>query len=235
MIYAALLAGGTGTRVKSSKIPKQFIEINDKPIIAYTLENMLKLGRFDFIYIAIHKDFEQYMAETIEKFIEQKEKVKVILGGKERMDTIDNVTNAIINDNGLNDDDVIVIHDAVRPFVTEKILNDSIDCAAKYMACVAGLPASDTMLHSFDGNVVADIPQRSELFHGQAPDSFNLKHFIDMQNNLTEEQKKVIVGTSQICTFNNQPIYLVEGDAINFKITTDSDLIIVKSLLEEKK
>lgn len=234
MIYAAVLAGGSGTRIKSSNIPKQFIEINNKPIIAYTLQNMLKLGRFDFIYIAIHKDFEQYMADTIEKFIEQKEKVKIILGGKERMDTIDNVTSAIINDNGLNDDDVIVIHDAVRPFVTQKILNDSIDCAAKYKACVAGLPASDTMLHSIDGKVVADIPQRSEIFHGQAPDSFNLKHFIDMQNNLTDEQKKIIVGTSQICTFNNQPIYLVEGDAINFKITTDSDLLIVRSLLEEK-
>ena len=138
MIYGAMLAGGSGTRVKSSKIPKQFIEIGGKPIIIYTLENMLKVKRFDYIYIAVHKDYEDYMNEQVKKNIPESEKVRVILGGKERMDTINNVTTAITNDNGIHDDDVIVIHDAVRPFVTEKILNDSIDCAAEYGACVCG-------------------------------------------------------------------------------------------------
>lgn len=119
MIYGAMLAGGSGTRVKSSKIPKQFIEIGGKPIIIYTLENMLKVKRFDYIYIAVHKDYEDYMNEQVKKNIPESEKVRVILGGKERMDTINNVTTAITNDNGIHDDDVIVIHDAVRPFVTE--------------------------------------------------------------------------------------------------------------------
>ena len=154
MIYGAMLAGGSGTRVKSSKIPKQFIEIGGKPIIIYTLENMLKVKRFDYIYIAVHKDYEDYMNEQVKKNIPESEKVRVILGGKERMDTINNVTTAITNDNGLHDDDVIVIHDAVRPFVTEKILNDSIDCAAEYGACVCGLPCADTILHSKGGEYV---------------------------------------------------------------------------------
>jgi 2-C-methyl-D-erythritol 4-phosphate cytidylyltransferase len=151
------------------------------------------------------------------------------------MDSIHNVTAAIEADNGIGEEDVIVIHDAVRPFVTEKILNDSIDCAAKYGACVCGLPCADTILHSVKGDVVDDIPPRGELFCGQAPDSFRLKHFMDMQDSLTEEQKKVITGTSQICTMNNQPIYIIEGDAINFKITTDSDLVMVRNLLGEKE
>ena len=174
------------------------------------------------------------MNEQVKKNIPESEKVRVILGGKERMDTINNVTTAITNDNGLHDDDVIVIHDAVRPFVTEKILNDSIDCAAEYGACVCGLLCADTILHSKGGEYVEDIPARSELYSGQAPDSFRLAHFIQMQDNLTEEQKKVITGTSQICTMNNQPIHLIEGDAINFKITTDSDLLIVRTLLGGK-
>ena len=151
MIYGVMLAGGSGTRVKSSKIPKQFIEIGGKPIIIYTLENMLKVKRFDYIYIAVHKDYENYMNEQVKKNIPESEKVRIILGGKERMDTINNVTTAITNDNGIHDDDVIVIHDAVRPFVTEKILNDSIDCAAEYGACVCGLPCADTILHSKGG------------------------------------------------------------------------------------
>jgi len=151
------------------------------------------------------------------------------------MDSIKNVTDAIVGDCGLHEEDVIVIHDAVRPLVTEKILNDSIDAAGEYGACVCGLPAVDTMLYSEDGKVVTDIPERSKLYNGQAPDSFRLKRFLEMQENLTEEQRKKITGTSQICTMNHQPIYIIEGDAINFKLTTDGDLLIFKSIIGENK
>lgn len=85
------------------------------------------------------------------------------------MDSIHNVTDAILKDEGVHEDDVIVIHDAVRPLVTEKFLNDSIDAAGTYGACVCGLPAVDTMLYSEDGKVVTTIPERSKLFNGQAP------------------------------------------------------------------
>ena len=161
MIYGAMLAGGSGTRVKSSKIPKQFIEIGGKPIIIYTLENMLKVKRFDYIYIAVHKDYEDYMNEQVKKNIPESEKVRIILGGKERMDTINNVTTAITKDNGLHDDDVIIIHDAVRPFVTEKILNDSIDCAAEYGACVCGLPCADTILQREESMLKTSLSEAS--------------------------------------------------------------------------
>lgn len=231
MIYGAVLAGGSGTRVKSSKIPKQFILIKERPIIIYTLENMLKVKRFDCLYVAVHKDYYEYMQEMVEKYIPEKEKVKVILGGKERMDTIHNVIAAIQEKDGIGEEDVIVIHDSVRPFVTEKILNDSIDAAMEYGAVVTALPASDTILHSTDKKVVSEIPDRSIVFHGQAPDSFNLKQLIAMEENLTEEEKKVITGTSQICTFNHKELHMIEGDAINFKITTDSDLIMVQSII----
>jgi 2-C-methyl-D-erythritol 4-phosphate cytidylyltransferase len=219
--------------MKSAVIPKQFLEVEGQPVILYTLRNMLKVSRFDFIYIATHKDYIDYMKKMVQTYVDAPEKVRIIEGGKERMDSIHNVTDAIVADNGLHDEDVIVIHDAVRPLVTEKILNDSIDCAAKYGACVCGLPAVDTMLFSEDGHVVTDIPPRSKLFNGQAPDSFGLKRFLEMQDNLTDEQKAQITGTSQICTMNDQPIYIIEGDALNFKLTTDGDLLIFKSMIEK--
>lgn len=236
MVYAAILAGGKGTRVKKAKVPKQFIEIKGLPIIFYTIKNILKVKRFDYLYIAVHKDFIEYLDNVLKDNLDKDEysKIKIILGGKERIDTIFNVTDAITDDNGIQDDDVIVIHDSVRPFVTEKILNDSIDYASKYGAVVTALPASDTILHSKDGKIVSEIPDRSTVFHGQAPDSFNLKKLIEMEENLTSEQKEIIVGTSQFCTFNNVPMYMIEGDAINFKITTDSDLEITKNILNER-
>ncbi len=197
MIYGAMLAGGVGSRMKSAVIPKQFLEVDGKPIIIYTLQNMLKVDRFDYIYIATHKDYLAYMKEMVQKYTDKPEKVRIIEGGKERMDSIHNVTDAILKDEGVHEDDVIVIHDAVRPLVTEKILNDSIDAAGTYGACVCGLPAVDTMLYSEDGKVVTTIPERSKLFNGQAPDSFSLPRFLEMQANLTEEQREVITGTSR--------------------------------------
>lgn len=235
MIYGAMLAGGVGSRMKSATIPKQFLEVNGQPIILYTLRNMLKVTRFDYIYIATHKDYLTYMKDMVKKYVDTPEKVRIIEGGKERMDSIQNVTDAIVGDFGLHEEDVIVIHDAVRPLVTEKILNDSIDAAGEYGACVCGVPAVDTMLYSEDGKVVTNIPERSKLYNGQAPDSFRLKRFLEMQGNLTEEQRKIITGTSQICTMNHQPIYIIEGDAINFKLTTDGDLLIFKSIIGENK
>lgn len=235
MIYGAILAGGSGTRMKSIDIPKQFVEMEGKPIILYTIEHMLAVKRFDYLYIAVHVDYIDYMKELVATRVQEPDKVRILPGGKERMDTIHNVTDAIRNDHGINEEDVIVIHDAARPFVTQQILNDSIDAAAKYGACVAAVPASDTMLHSVSGEVVDDIPVRAEIFHGQAPDSFRLKHFLDMQEALTEEQRQMITGTSQICTMNGQPIHMIPGDTINFKITTDSDLAVVRSILVGEK
>lgn len=231
MRYGVILAGGCGKRVKSAVIPKQFIEIDDKPIIVYTLQAMLEINRFDYIYVAVHADFKVYMQECVDRFLGQKEKIIILLGGTERMDSIDNVLEEISKRNELGENDIVVIHDAVRPLVPAKILNDSIDCAEKFGACVAGLAVSDTILRSIDGEVVSDIPIRSELYQGQSPDSFNLVNFIKMKENLTPEQRKSITGTSQICTYNAQPIHIIEGDALNFKITTDSDLTIFRKLL----
>ena len=112
MIYGAMLAGGVGSRMKSAVIPKQFLEVDGKPIIIYTLQNMLKVDRFDYIYIATHKDYLAYMKEMVQKYTDKPEKVRIIEGGKERMDSIHNVTDAILKDEGVHEDDVIVIHDA---------------------------------------------------------------------------------------------------------------------------
>lgn len=233
MIYGAILAGGSGVRVKSSDLPKQFIEINGLPIVIHTLNSILKVRRFDYIYIAARKDYVDFLKNQVKKNISEPERVIIIAGGKERLDSIKNITFAIERDNEVNEEDIIVIHDAVRPLVTLKILEDSINGAVKYGACVCGLPCADTILHSDDGEIVYNVPIRDELFCGQSPDSFNLAHFIHMLQTLTAEQNRIITGTSQICTLNNQPIHIIEGDSLNFKITTDSDLIIAKSLLEK--
>lgn len=240
MVYGVILASGVGKRM-GIDIPKQYVEINGKPIIVYTIVSMLQVERIDKIYIAVSEEYVEYMKEILKKYFkpQQIEKMYIVKGGAERIDTINNVTAAIVEGQMVQDDDVVIFHDAVRPFVTRQILEDSIDGVLKYGATVAGLPAVDTMLCSEDGCKVDSIPMRSTIFHGQAPDSFRLKYFLELSENLSEEQRKQLTGTSQFCTYNNKPIYLIKGDPLNFKITTRDDLLraemVVKSMKEEQK
>lgn len=235
MIYGAILASGKGTRVRTTaSVPKQFMKINNIPTIIYTIRNMLKVTRFNYIYLAVPNDYIEYCNNLINEYLKEYEKEKIIIvaGGKERMDSIDNIISKITEEKEITEEDIIVIHDGVRPFVTEKILNDSIDGAIKYGAVVCAIPVSDTLLISNEGNVVDEIPKRSLYYKGQAPDSFNLKIFIELLNKLTDEQRKTITGTSQVCTLNNYPIHMIEGDEVNFKITTASDFIIAENIIK---
>ncbi len=235
MNYAVILAGGTGSRMKSINIPKQYFEINGTPIIIYTLRTFVELDCFDYIYIAINNLYEDYMNNILKKYFDSKiiSKITLVDGGVERIDSIHNVIKSI-ESNKINDEDIIVIHDGVRPFVTEKIILDNLEATKKHGAVVTSTPVTDTILLSEDGNYVNRIPLRTTLFNGQSPDSFNLKTFIELENNLTEDQKAVITGTSQICTFNDYPMKMIEGDTINFKITTDVDLELAEHIILKK-
>ena len=232
MNYGVILASGKGTRMKTLSIPKQYYLIDDKPIFIYTLIAMLESNVFDKIYLAIHEDYYEMVKDYINKFVSSDcfNKIIIVFGGKERIDTIHNVIKEI-SKNVIGDDDVIVIHDAVRPFVTRQILEDSVHGAREYGAVVASVPAEDTMLISNDGKLIESIPNRSTLFRGQAPDSFRLKTLIELEGKLSEENKKIITGTSHICILNNYPMHMIQGDAINFKITTDSDLEVAKNII----
>lgn len=235
MNYAVILAGGSGNRMKNINIPKQYHEINGVPIIIYTLKTFIELKCFDYIYIAINPTFTDFMNSILEKYFNTNDisNITLINGGKERIDSIHNVIKSI-ELKEINDDDIIVIHDAVRPFVTEKIILDNIEGAKKYGATVTSVPVNDTILLSTDGDYVDRIPIRKTLFNGQSPDSFNLKTFIELENKLTDEQKDIITGTSQVCTLNDYPIKMIEGDTANFKITTDADLDLAEHIILKK-
>ena len=235
MNYGVILAGGSGSRMKGIDIPKQYYEINGKPIIIYTLKTFIDIECFDYIYIAVNDEYIQYVNSILEKFIDKENisKITIVNGGIERIDSIHNVIEAI-DENNINDDDIIVIHDAVRPFISKKIILDNIECAKKYGATVTSVPVNDTILLSADGDYVDRIPIRKTLFHGQSPDSFNLKTFIELESKLTDEQKEIITGTSQVCTLNDYPIKMIEGDTANFKITTDADLDLAEYIILKK-
>ena len=179
MIYAIILASGKGTRVNDGiDLPKQFRTLQGIPIIAYTINSLLKINRFDKIYVAIPNGYEEFMQQIIDKHVKDNKNIVIINGGKERMDSINNSIDAIVREQNITEEDIVLIHDGVRPFVTPRILNDSIEAAKKYGASVAAVAVSDTLLISENGDKVDEIPPRKLYYKGQAPDTFKLKLFI---------------------------------------------------------
>ena len=124
------MAGGVGSRMKISDCPKQFLPLGDKPIIIHTLEKFLMCQRFDRVYVGVHPTWVQHTHELVKKHLSQfEEKIRLVPGGNDRNETLMNVIDAIEGDNGVNEENIIVTHDAVRPFVTARIINDNIDAA----------------------------------------------------------------------------------------------------------
>ena len=233
-VFGAILAGGTGVRMQNHSIPKQFIPLCGIPIIVRTIQSMLNSNCFDYLFIAVNADYSDYLKELLSKYNLMLDNIHILNGGKERIDSIQNVINAV-NKFGGKSDDVIITHDAVRPFISESIIKSSIKAASEYGACVAVVPAVDTMYVIDNDAYITSFPDRKTIFNGQAPDSFRLGVITDALNRLTEEEKKTITGTVQICAAKGCKIKTIQGDYNNIKITTENDLAIAEGILRELK
>ena len=234
MIFGAILAGGIGSRMNIVDMPKQFLLLGDKPIIIHTLQKMLLCQKFDYVYMGIHKDWIIYMQDLINKYIsseENKKRIMLVAGGSDRNETIMNIISGIEEKFGASEDNIIVTHDAVRPFITSRIIEDNINYAIKYGACDTVVPAIDTIVVSSDNERISDIPNRKFMYQGQTPQSFKINLLKKLYNELTEEEKGILTDACKICVVKNHPVYLVEGEISNLKITTPSDYKIAQAMI----
>lgn len=229
--YALILAGGTGKRMGKTRMPKQFLQLGDKPIFVHTVEQFLLNENIDNIILCCHKSWLSHAENTLNKFIPNNE-VIVVDGGETRNDSMINGCNYIEENFGLNDDDIVVVHDAVRPFVNQKIINENIEMAKKYVAVDTVIPATDTIVVSEDKKLISNIPVRSQMYQGQTPQTFNLKKLMELYAELTLKEKEILTDSCKIFVLKNQPVALVDGEIFNMKITTLHDLKIANAILE---
>lgn len=232
MIYAGILAGGKGTRMGNVPMPKQFLTLNDKAIIIHTLEKFILNNRLDKIFIAVPKDWVQYTRDLVKKHQLDLQKVEVIQGGADRNDTIMNVIAAIDSQNGLNDDDILVTHDAVRPFLTHRIIEQNIDAGLEFGSVDTVIEAIDTIVESQDGEFITQIPVRSHMFQGQTPQTFNIKKLQELYNSLSQDEKEILTDACKIFAIKGEKVKLVRGESYNIKVTTPYDLNVANSILK---
>lgn len=234
MIFGAILAGGIGSRMNITDMPKQFLNLGDKPIIIHTLQKMLLCKEFNYVYIGVHEDWILYTEDLIKKYIlseENKRRIVVVSGGKDRNETIMNIIQGIENKFGENNENIIVTHDAVRPFLTSRIIEDNIKYAIEYGACDTVISAIDTIVISENGKIIKNIPDRKQMYQGQTPQSFKISLLKKLYDELSEEEKNILTDACKIFIVKSQPVYLVEGEISNLKITTPSDYRIAQAMI----
>ena len=232
MIFAAILAGGVGSRMGNSDVPKQFLNLGDKPILIHTIEKFIINSKFDKILVLTPNNFINSTIDLIKNIEGETDKIVVLEGGETRNDTIRNAIIYIKSNFPIDDDSVIVTHDSVRPFVSHRIIEDNIKMASEYGACDTVIPATDTIVESVDGDTISSIPLRDHYYQGQTPQSFKINKLDSLYNNLSKDEIESLTDAAKIFTLNNEDVFLVEGDVTNIKITYPYDLKLANTILK---
>lgn len=218
-IGAILLAGGTGERF-GSKLPKQFVSLNGRPVLSYSVDVFQKHPKISYIIIATGNEYVNYVKKMFPNVI-------VVVGGKTRNDSSLNALKACDKDTTY-----VLIHDAVRPFVNFKMIDDCIN------ALKAGNQAVDTIIETFDTIVSVDenryikeMPDRSNLYRGQTPQAFRYDVILNAYLN---PEPTAIQTTDDIRVVYNKniPCYCVNGSEYNIKITTNADLYMAERIAQ---
>lgn len=222
MISAIILAGGKGKRM-GANISKQYIELKGKPILYYTIRRFSESKDIDRIILVLPKDEIDYCKEKVlDKY---SLKVDLIVeGGKERQDSVINALDKLV------DDEIVLIHDGARPFVSQRIIDEGIKYARLYGAAAPGVMPKDTIKIKDDNNFSLSTPDRNTLVAIQTPQVFKFNIIKDCHKRVKEENIKVTDDTMVVEEYGNK-VYLYEGDYTNIKVTTPEDLILAEKLI----
>ena len=230
MNVALILAAGTGSRMGNADKPKQFLPIYGKPLMIHTIEAF-----------EMHDDIEKIVVVTSEGYEDQVKvwckqydlgKVKAVVHGSDsRQGSVYNGLQAI-KELGVNGDDIIVIHDAARPLISQNIITNNIEACKKYDAVDTVIKATDTIVASSDAERITNIPNRSELYQGQTPQTFKFALISEAHEKAKSGQIPNVTDDTKLVISMGKDVHLVEGSKQNFKITTFDDLMMLKALLK---
>lgn len=222
---AIVLAAGKGTRM-NSKIQKQFLEVEGKPVIYYSLKCFQESPLIRDIILVTGEESLSYCKEEIVKRFGFSKVKKVTAGGKERYDSV--YAGLCACDNT----DYVLIHDGARPFVTEEILERTCFAVKETGACVVGMPAKDTIKISDRNKMVESTPAREKVWLVQTPQAFRYSLIKESYESIRCKDMSGITDDAMIVEQESGvKVALVHGSYENFKITTPEDLIIAEAFL----
>ena len=230
MNIALILAAGSGSRMGNTDKPKQFLPIYGKPLMVHTIEAFEINDEVDAIVISTNEEYIDDVKVMCKQYDLSKVKA-VVAGGSTRQKSVYNGLQGV-KSLGAKDDDIVVIHDSARPLISQKIISENIKVCKQFGAVDTVIKASDTIVHSQDNEKITDIPPRNELYQGQTPQTFKLSLILKAHEAVLNQQIPNVTDDTKLVLLQGIDVHLVEGDKLNFKITTFDDLMMLKALLK---
>lgn len=231
MVTALIFAGGTGQRMNTRTKPKQFLEIHEKPVIIHTLEH------FEF-----HDEVDQIVVVCIKEYIDELKgmlkrwgitKVKIITpGGETGHDSIRLGLEAM--EEISSEDDIVLIHDGVRPLINAELISENIETVKKQGNAITCELARESQIRSYDGESIAEVPPRAQMYTAKAPQSFYYGDIFKLYEMSYEDGIRSI-DSSHLCSLYNVPMHIVKSTKNNMKITEPADFYICRALYDAKE
>ena len=235
MNIALILSGGTGTRL-GVDIPKQYIEVAGKPIITYCMETLFLHKYIDAVHIVADYEWK----EKIREWMKSNKELLSFLGkfrgfsepgGNRQLSIMNGLTDI---HKYAKDTDLVMIHDAARPLLTERLITECFEVAENHDGVLPVLPMKDTIYGSSDGKRITGLLKREELFAGQAPEVFRLGKYYEANQKLLPEQILTINGSAEPAILAGMDVAMIPGDESNFKITTKEDLERFREIVKDE-
>lgn len=229
---AIVLSAGAGKRMNSD-VPKQYMDLDGKPVIYYSLMAFEKSKVDEIVFVVAKGDLDYCRKEIVEKY-GFKKVTKIVEGGAERYNSVYEGINA-------TEAQYLLIHDGARPMLTEELIERSMECVEKEGACVVAMPVKDTIKVADAKGFVESTPERNRLWTIQTPQSFDAKILKDAYQVIYADQKQGkevpgITDDAMIVEYaTRRKVKLVEGSYMNIKVTTPEDLEVAKIFLKKLK
>ncbi len=232
MNVGLVFAGGSGQRMRNSAKPKQFLELYNKPIIIYTLEVFENHPDIDCVVVPCIAGWEDYLQKLLDRF-EIKKVKKILTGGK---DTQESKMIALrYLETFCKEDDIVLLHDAVRPLVTEKMITDNIESVKKYGNGITAVPFTETAIVSDNGETIDKTIIRNTMYVAKAPQSFYFKDVMSAHLAGENMPYTITIDTCSLMTELGIELHMVPCETTNIKITTPEDFFLFKALTDLKE
>lgn len=232
MTFAVIVAGGVGLRMNSGATPKQFLEIHGKPIIVHTLEVFQKSSYIDMICVSCHADYLDYMRNLCAHFGLTKVRW-VVAGGRSRQESVYHGLSALKEQ--ASDNDVIIIHDGVRPNIDHDLLGKLSESVNNNGSAIASTPATETHAEVDDSGKIINVTTRSKAIIAKAPQCFRFGDIYRVHSHAHELGKHDYVDCASMMREYGYELYTVPCRWDNIKITTPSDFYIFRAILEARE
>jgi 2-C-methyl-D-erythritol 4-phosphate cytidylyltransferase len=229
---AVIFAGGNGTRMKHDFMPKQFLEIENKPIIIHTLEVFNNNKEINGIVIACNPQWIDFCHDLICKFKIDKV-IRIVKGGITGQLSIYNCLKSIINNSKC--DDIVLIHDGVRPFINDDIIYRNIISVKEFGSAITCVPAKETSVILGTYNNINEIKDRNSVYVAKAPQSFFLKDIFSVHEQALNDGIDNSIDSCSLMYKYNRKLFVVYGEYENIKITTQEDFYTAQALFKFRK